>query len=54
MPQEPKLLHSELTGNVYIVTKYKDLGKGRYEAHVKHDVTGEFEIIALKKQQSGD
>lgn len=54
MSQNPKLLYSEMTGAVYIVTNYKDLGNGNYEAHTKHDVTGEFEIIAVKMQQRED
>ncbi len=38
----PKLLLSQLTGKVYIVTKYKDLGNGKFKSIIKYDITGEF------------
>ena len=44
----PRLLRSDFTGNVYIVTKYVDHGDGNFEAQEKYDVTDEFHAIALQ------
>ena len=45
MAQTPRLMCSPITGNVYIVTKYKDLGDGNYEAIDKVNVSTEFDKI---------
>lgn len=39
------LLRGGLTGRVYAVTKWRDLGEGRIEALVKHDVTDQYEAL---------
>ena len=44
-PQHPKLLTSELTGKVYVCTKYTDLGAGQFVSRVKYDVTKDFMAI---------
>lgn len=48
---KPKLLYSEVTDKLYIVTDYKELGNGNYEARRKYDVTEDFDLIALKREQ---
>lgn len=52
MPQTPRLLRSALTGRVYIVTKYRDLSGGRFEAITKHDCTDEFNALAVVAQEA--
>jgi hypothetical protein len=42
---QPLLMRSELTGTVYVVTSYKDLGEGRIEALKKYDVTDQFNAL---------
>jgi hypothetical protein len=42
----PRLLRSELTGSVYVVTRHRVLDNGVIEATVKHDVTEEFDALA--------
>ncbi len=54
MRQTPRLMRSEMTGEVYIVTKYESLGEGNYRAKEKFDVTKEFELMAIKYMQSKD
>jgi hypothetical protein len=44
----PLLSRSELTGRVYIVTRYTDHGDGRITAHEKFDVTAQFVATALE------
>jgi hypothetical protein len=34
----PRLMRGGLTGRWYIVTRYKDLGDGNYEATEKHEL----------------
>lgn len=46
MGQPPLLLKSDLTGAVYVVTKYKRLDSGVVEAIEKHDVTAQFNDLA--------
>lgn len=41
--QHPRLLRSGLTGRVYVVTRYKELGDGRFESLEKFDVTDDFQ-----------
>ena len=54
MRQTPRLMRSDMTGEVYIVTKYESLGEGNYRAKEKFDVTKEFELMAIKFMQSKD
>lgn len=37
--QPVRVMASPLTGNIYAVTRYRDLGDGCMEAQTKHDVT---------------
>ena len=48
--QIPRLTQSPITNNVYIVTKYDDMGNGNYCAIEKYDITKVFETLALWKQ----
>lgn len=43
--QPPRLMRGGLTGRVYVVTRYRDLGDGRYEALAKFDVTEDYEAL---------
>lgn len=43
--QHPRLLRSGLTGRVYVVTRYKELGDGRFESLEKFDVTDDFQAL---------
>lgn len=48
------LMHSPMTGRVYIVTRYKDRGGGRYEAITKYDVTENFlAVVEASKAPEG-
>lgn len=49
MKQRPRLLRSELSGRVYIVTKYRDHEGSLIEATEKFDVTDEFEALVLRR-----
>jgi hypothetical protein len=44
---KPLLTRSELTGRVYVVTAYKSGPSGTIVASRKHDVTDQFERLAL-------
>ena len=46
---EPILTYSEITGHVYIVTKYRRLGGGVIDAREKFDVTDWVESYAKKR-----
>lgn len=48
--QPPRLFRGPLSGRVYVVTRYRDLGNGMFEAHEKHDVTDEFLALAYSQQ----
>ena len=37
----PRLMHSELTGVWYIVTRYKDLGNRHFKAITKYQIEAE-------------
>lgn len=37
----PRLLHSDLTGEWYIVTRYKDLGDNSFKAVTKYPMRAE-------------
>jgi hypothetical protein len=45
--QRPQLMRSELTGRVYIITRYKvlDPKTGRIEAITKYDVTDQYRAL---------
>lgn len=47
MAQKPRLVRSELTGWVYVTTRYREHPNGLIEAGTKHDVTADF--VALTK-----
>jgi hypothetical protein len=42
----PMLMFGGLTKTVYVVTRYRHLGDGRYEAQEKFDVTDQFVNLA--------
>lgn len=46
MKQDPRLMRGGLSGRVYVVTSYRDLGNGNVEALVKHDITDDFTTLA--------
>lgn len=46
----PLLMLSGLTGRVYIVTAYTDLGEGRIVAKTKFDVTDQYEALRAAEQ----
>lgn len=45
--QEPKIMKSDLTGDYYIVTKYKDLWGWEMEAKEKFDITDQLKKLWL-------
>lgn len=47
--QTPRLMRGGLSGRVYVVTRYRDLGDGNYEALEKYDVTEEFEAMIVER-----
>ena len=49
--QKPFLRISEITGSVYIVTKYKDLGGGRFQAQEQFDITDNFRYVLKNELQ---
>lgn len=53
MRQRPRLLEGGLSGAIYVVTRYKDLGEGRWEASEKFDVTDDFRALAAEVWASG-
>ena len=48
--QSPRILHSPLTNDFYIVTEYKELGEGRFEAIEKYGATDQVMDIIAKAQ----
>ena len=52
--QIPMLMESVITDKVYIVTRYKDLHNGRFEALEKYDVTDDFYALARSKAERGE
>jgi hypothetical protein len=49
----PRLMQSMLSGSVYVVTRYKDLGGGHFYAQQKYDVTPDFDaILALRRKRA--
>lgn len=42
MKQQPHLMRGGLSGRVYVVTRYRDLGNGTIEALEKFDVHDDF------------
>lgn len=51
MAQRPMLVHSSLTGRIYISTKYKEFPDGSVVSSVKYDVTRAFEAIEASREQ---
>jgi hypothetical protein len=49
--QSPMLMEGPITKSVFIVTRYKDLGDGTFQAYNKFDVTEQFDMLA--EQRSG-
>lgn len=47
--QEPMLMESPLTGRVFVVTRYRRLDGGLFEAREKFDVTGQFDALAEQR-----
>ena len=47
--QTPMLMESVLTNRVFIVTRYKELPNGCFEALEKYDVTEEFNALARER-----
>lgn len=43
--QQPRLMRGGLSGRVFVVTRYKDLGAGLIESLEKFDVTEDFEHL---------
>lgn len=52
--QQPRLLKGGFTGRIYVVTRYKDLGRGLVEALEKYDITEEFMALATQVTQGRD
>jgi hypothetical protein len=54
----PRLLYSELTGTVYVITRYTERphptkkGRGIVVASVKHDVTADFLDVVRQWQKN--
>lgn len=46
--QAPRLLHSELTGRIYVATRYRTRPDGVIVVAEKFDVTDDFMAIAAK------
>lgn len=44
--QQPRLMRGGLSGRVFVVTRYKDLGGGTIEALEKFDVTDDYNALA--------
>jgi hypothetical protein len=51
--KRPLLVRGGLTGRVYVVTRYRDLGEGRLEALEKFDVTDQYEALASAAKPEG-
>ncbi len=51
---KPLILRSDLTNRWYIVTDYKEMGNGKFQAKKKYDVTEQIKPILdeLRKSQS--
>jgi len=49
--QIPRLVHSGLTGRIYIATRYKEFPDGSVVSSLKYDVTREFEAIEASREQ---
>lgn len=45
MKQQPRLMRGGLSGRIYVVTRYRDLGDGFFESLQKYDVTEDFEAL---------
>lgn len=47
--QIPMLMESPISKHVYIVTKYMDEGNYFFMAREKHDITEQFDALAMKR-----
>ena len=45
----PRLAYSKMTDRWYILTRYKELGDGRYEGQTKYDITDQIREAGLVK-----
>lgn len=52
--QEPRIMLGPLTGRIYVATRYKDLGDGKWEALEKYDVTSDFMDIKAEAERLFD
>ena len=52
--QTPMLMESMLTKRVFVVTSYKQLEGGLFEAREKFDVTEQFDAIAKQRYGQKD
>jgi len=50
--QQPRLMRGGLSGRIYVVTRYRDLGDGLIEALEKYDVTEDFEAVTTERNTS--
>lgn len=50
---EPLLMRGGLSGRVFLVTRWRDLGEGRVEALRKVDITDQYEALRAA-DDSGD
>lgn len=41
----PLLMRGGLSDRVFVVTKWRDMGEGRVEALMKHDVTEQYDAL---------
>lgn len=48
MKQTPRLMRGGLSGTIWCVTRYKDLGDNRFEALEKYDVTDNFHALTME------
>lgn len=46
--QQPRLMRGGLSGRVFVVTRYKDLGDGLIESLEKFDVTEDFSQVCYE------
>lgn len=48
---KPMIMYSDMTDRWYIVTRYKDLGEGKFRAQTKYDVTDQMQEIITSIQK---
>jgi hypothetical protein len=49
--QVPHLMRGGLSGRIYVVTRYRELGNGSVEALEKYDITEEFDAMVREREQ---